>query len=40
MRLEMQSDAGLGPQHRHRLCIDLTGRVSEPCTRDNVRKVI
>jgi hypothetical protein len=37
--LEMQSDGrGWARNTVNRLCIDLTGRVSEPCTRDNVKE--
>ena len=37
--LERQSDGrGWARNTVNRLCIDLTGRVSEPCTRDNVKE--
>ena len=37
--LELQSDGrGWARNTVNRLCIDLTGRVSEPCTRDNVKE--
>ncbi len=37
--LELQSDGrGWARNTVNRLCIDLQGRVSEPCTRDNVRE--
>src|ERR1700730_13749599 len=37
--LELQSDGrGWGRNAVNRLCIDLSGRVSEPCTRDKVRE--
>ncbi len=37
--LELQSDGrGWARNAVNRLCIDLTGRVSEPCTRDNVKE--
>jgi lysophospholipase L1-like esterase len=37
--LELQSDGrGWARNAVNRLCIDLTGRVSEPCMRDNVRE--
>ena len=37
--LEQQSDGrGWARNMVNRLCIDLTGRVSEPCTRDNVKE--
>src|SRR3984893_5509127 len=37
--LELQSDGrGWARNLVSRLCIDLTGRVSEPCTRDNVKE--
>jgi len=37
--LELQSDGrGWARNMVNRLCIDLTGRVSEPCTRDNVKE--
>ena len=37
--LEVQSDGrGWARNMVNRLCIDLLGRVSEPCTRDNVRE--
>ena len=37
--LEVQSDGrGWARNMVNRLCIDLTGRVSEPCTRDNVKE--
>ena len=37
--LEQQSDGrGWARNIVNRLCIDLTGRVSEPCTRDNVKE--
>jgi lysophospholipase L1-like esterase len=37
--LEMQSDGrGWARNMVNRLCIDLNGRVSEPCTRDNVKE--
>jgi hypothetical protein len=37
--LELQSDGrGWARNMVNRLCIDLTGRVSEPCNRDNVRE--
>jgi lysophospholipase L1-like esterase len=37
--LEQQSDGrGWARNTVNRLCIDLTGRVSEPCTRDNVKE--
>ena len=37
--LELQSDGrGWARNMVNRLCIDLFGRVSEPCTRDNVRE--
>jgi hypothetical protein len=37
--LELQSDGrGWARYTVNRLCIDLTGRVSEPCTRDNVKE--
>jgi lysophospholipase L1-like esterase len=37
--LEMQSDGrGWARNTVNRLCIDLAGRVSEPCTRDNVKE--
>src|SRR5450631_422364 len=37
--LELQSDGrGWARNTVNRLCIDLFGRVSEPCTRDNVRE--
>lgn len=37
--LEVQSDGrGWARNTVNRLCIDLTGRVSEPCTRDNVKE--
>src|ERR1700716_1762479 len=37
--LEVQSDGrGWAPNTVNRLCIDLAGRVSEPCTRDNVKE--
>ncbi|MDE2331074.1 MAG: hypothetical protein KGK16_09875 [Bradyrhizobium sp.] len=37
--LERQSDGrGWSRNIINRLCIDLTGRVSEPCTRDNVKE--
>jgi lysophospholipase L1-like esterase len=37
--LELQSDGrGWARNTVNRLCIDLSGRVSEPCTRDNVRE--
>ena len=37
--LEQQSDGrGWSRNIVNRLCIDLTGRVSEPCTRDNVKE--
>jgi lysophospholipase L1-like esterase len=37
--LEMQSDGrGWARNVVNRLCIDLAGRVSEPCTRDNVKE--
>jgi lysophospholipase L1-like esterase len=38
-RLEVQSDGrGWARNMVNRLCIDLAGRVSEPCSRDNVRE--
>ena len=38
-KLEQQSDGrGWARNTVNRLCIDLTGRVSEPCTRDNVKE--
>src|ERR1700749_2113474 len=38
-QLEVQSDGrGWARNMVNRLCIDLTGRVSEPCTRDNVKE--
>src|SRR3954467_15831555 len=38
-KLGQQSDGrGWARNMVGRLCIDLTGRVSEPCSRDNVRK--
>ena len=38
-QLEQQSDGrGWARNTVNRLCIDLTGRVSEPCTRDNVKE--
>ena len=38
-RLELQSDGrGWARNTVNRLCIDSTGRVSEPCTRDNVKE--
>jgi hypothetical protein len=37
--LEQQSDGrGWARNTVNRLCIDLTGRISEPCTRDNVKE--
>src|SRR5947207_8862256 len=37
--LELQSDGrGWARNTVNRLCIDLAGRVNEPCTRDNVRE--
>jgi lysophospholipase L1-like esterase len=37
--LELQSDGrGWARNTVNRLCIDLSGRVSEPCTRDNVKE--
>jgi hypothetical protein len=37
--LEVQSDGrGWARNAVNRLCIDLAGRVSEPCTRDNVKE--
>jgi len=37
--LELQSDGrGWARNMVNRLCIDLSGRVSEPCTRDNVKE--
>ena len=37
--LELQSDGrGWARNMVNRLCIDLLGRVSEPCTRDNVKE--
>jgi lysophospholipase L1-like esterase len=37
--LELQSDGrGWARNMVNRLCIDLTGRVSEPCTRDNIKE--
>src|SRR3954447_5103417 len=37
--LEVQSDGrGWARNMVNRLCIDLNGRVSEPCTRDNVKE--
>src|SRR3978361_1746356 len=37
--LELQSDGrGWARNAVNRLCIDLSGRVSEPCTRDNVKE--
>jgi lysophospholipase L1-like esterase len=37
--LELQSDGrGWARNTVNRLCIDLSGRVTEPCTRDNVRE--
>jgi len=37
--LEMQSDGrGWARNTVNRLCIDLAGRVSEPCTRDNIKE--
>ena len=37
--LELQSDGrGWARNMVNRLCIDLNGRVSEPCTRDNVKE--
>jgi hypothetical protein len=37
--LEQQSDGrGWARNMVNRLCIDLTGRISEPCTRDNVKE--
>src|SRR6185312_13529966 len=37
--LEQQSDGrGWARNTVNRLCIDLTGRVNEPCTRDNVKE--
>jgi lysophospholipase L1-like esterase len=37
--LEVQSDGrGWARNTVSRLCIDLTGRISEPCTRDNVKE--
>ena len=37
--LAMQSDGrGWARNTVNRLCIDLAGRVSEPCTRDNVKE--
>src|ERR1700680_2465848 len=37
--LEVQSDGrGWARNTVNRLCIDLNGRVSEPCTRDNVKE--
>ena len=37
--LELQSDGrGWARNVVNRLCIDLQGRVSEPCTRDNVKE--
>src|SRR5450631_3578192 len=37
--LELQSDGrGWARNTVNRLCIDLSGRISEPCTRDNVRE--
>ncbi len=37
--LELQSDGrGWARNSVNRLCIDLTGRISEPCTRDNVKE--
>src|ERR1700716_1771130 len=37
--LELQSDGrGWARNTVKRLCIDLTGRISEPCTRDNVKE--
>ncbi|MGA7994159.1 MAG: hypothetical protein WCA28_04545, partial [Bradyrhizobium sp.] len=37
--LELQSDGrGWARNVVNRLCIDLAGRVSEPCTRDNVKE--
>src|SRR5471032_2314176 len=37
--LELQSDGrGWARNIVNRLCIDLFGRVSEPCTRDNVKE--
>src|SRR5437899_11725130 len=37
--LELQSDGrGWARNMVNRLCIDLAGRVSEPCTRDNVKE--
>ena len=37
--LELQSDGrGWARNTVNRLCIDLTGRVNEPCTRDNVKE--
>ena len=38
-QLEVQSDGrGWARNTVNRLCIDLSGRVSEPCTRDNVKE--
>ena len=38
-RLEVQSDGrGWARNMVNRLCIDLAGRVTEPCNRDNVRE--
>ena len=37
--LELQSDGrGWARNMVNRLCIDLQGRVNEPCTRDNVKE--
>ena len=37
--LELQSDGrGWARNTVNRLCIDLSGRISEPCTRDNVKE--
>ncbi len=37
--LAIQSDGrGWARNTVNRLCIDLAGRVSEPCTRDNVKE--
>src|SRR6185437_11559305 len=37
--LELQSDGrGWARNTVNRLCIDLAGRISEPCTRDNVKE--
>src|SRR5262245_34453389 len=37
--LELQSDGrGWARNMVNRLCIDLSGRVNEPCTRDNVKE--